>query len=62
MNGQQSRLTVAEFCEELQIARSTFYEWRAKGTGPRCAKLPNGELRIRRSEVEKWLDKLEEAA
>ena len=26
---------------ELQTAR-TFYEWRTKGTGPRCIKLPNG--------------------
>lgn len=61
MDQLRARLTVAEFCTELQIARSTFYEWRAKGIGPRCAKLPNGELRIRRSEVDKWLGKLEEA-
>lgn len=56
-------LTIADLCEELAIARSTFYDWRAKGRAPRCIKLPNGDLRIRRSEYEKWLsDREEEAA
>lgn len=53
-------LTVAEFCAELGIARSTFNDWRAKGTGPRCIKIPNGELRIRRTEFERWLSAREE--
>ena len=56
------RLTVAEVCAELRIARSTFYEWRAKGRAPRCIKLPNGDLRIRRAELERWLDAHEDAA
>jgi excisionase family DNA binding protein len=55
-------LTVADLCTELGISRSTFYEWRAKGTAPRCLKLPNGEIRIRRAELERWLDTREEAA
>ncbi|MFE7839610.1 helix-turn-helix transcriptional regulator [Streptomyces sp. NPDC057474] len=42
------KLTVDEVCDELQIARSTFYDWRQKGRGPRCIRLPNGSLRIRR--------------
>lgn len=57
-----THLTVVDFCTELGIARSTFYDWRAKGAGPRCIKLPNGELRIRRTEVATWLDNLEEVA
>jgi excisionase family DNA binding protein len=56
------RLTVAEVCAELRISRSTFYEWRAKGRAPRCTKLPNGEIRIRRTELDRWLDSHEEAA
>jgi excisionase family DNA binding protein len=56
------RLTIAQLCEELGISRSTFYEWRAKGRAPRCIKLPNGEIRIRRTEFERWLDSLEEVA
>jgi predicted DNA-binding transcriptional regulator AlpA len=46
----------------MGIARSTFYDWRAKGAGPRCIKLPNGELRIRRSEAASWLAALEDDA
>lgn len=53
-------LTVEQVCEDLGIARSTVYEWRAKGKLPRCIKLPNGELRIRRVDYERWLEELEE--
>ena len=38
------------------LARSTWEEWRTKGTGPKCIKLPNGQLRIRRAEYERWLN------
>jgi excisionase family DNA binding protein len=58
----EDRLTIAQLCNELGISRSTFYEWRAKGRAPRCIKLPNGEIRIRRAEFERWLDSLEEVA
>jgi excisionase family DNA binding protein len=58
----RARLTVQDVCAELGISRSTFYEWRAKGRGPRCIRLPNGELRIRREALERWLDSLESAA
>jgi predicted DNA-binding transcriptional regulator AlpA len=55
-------LTIADICAELQIARSTFYEWRRKGRGPRCLKLPNGDLRISRAEFDRWLAAHEDAA
>ncbi|WP_068920877.1 helix-turn-helix transcriptional regulator [Planobispora rosea] len=55
-------LTLAELCDELQISRSTFYDWRAKGRAPRCLKLPNGDLRIRRTDLDRWLSALEDAA
>jgi len=58
----QDRLAIAQLCKEPGISRSTFYEWRAKGRAPRCIKLPNGEIRIRRTEFERWLDSLEEVA
>lgn len=47
-------LTVAEVCAELKISRSTFYEWRAKGLAPECAKIPNGGLRISRDDLDAW--------
>jgi predicted DNA-binding transcriptional regulator AlpA len=58
----RQHLSIAALCEELEIARSTFYEWRAKKRAPRCIKLPNGEIRIRRIDLETWLDSCEEAA
>ena len=51
-----------EVCAELKVSRSTFYEWRVKGRAPRCMKLPNGELRVRRSEFDRWQAAREDAA
>ncbi|MGP3970947.1 helix-turn-helix transcriptional regulator [Streptomyces sp. 6N223] len=53
-------LTLSQVCEELQISQSTFYDWRQKGRAPRCIKLPNGALRVRRSDLETWLDDRED--
>lgn len=53
----RTMLTLAEVCAELQISRSTFYDWRAKGRAPRCVTLPNGKLRIRRADLETWIAK-----
>ncbi len=55
-------LTIADLCEELDISRSTFYDWRAKRKAPPCFKLPNGDLRIRRTDYENWIASLEEEA
>ncbi|GAA4935647.1 hypothetical protein GCM10023224_15520 [Streptomonospora halophila] len=60
-SGPRGWLTVDEICRELHISRSTFNTWRAKGRGPRCLKLPNGALRIRRVDLDRWLETLEEA-
>ncbi|MBT2210315.1 AlpA family transcriptional regulator [Actinomadura sp. NEAU-AAG7] len=56
------KLTLAQVCRELQISRSTFYDWRQKGRAPRCMTLPNGTLRVRRSELDRWLNSCEDAA
>jgi excisionase family DNA binding protein len=58
----RAKLTIIEVCAELHISRSTFYDWRAKGKAPRCIKLPNGEIRVRRSELDHWLAAREEVA
>ncbi|MCM2392012.1 helix-turn-helix transcriptional regulator [Streptomyces albipurpureus] len=54
------KLTVDEVCGELQISRSTFYDWRQKRRGPRCIRLPNGSIRVRRSDLENWLTDCED--
>jgi predicted DNA-binding transcriptional regulator AlpA len=52
-------LTVPEVLAELRVSRSTWFYWRQIGKGPRAIKLPNGELRIRRSALHEWLGELE---
>ncbi|MGO9081877.1 MAG: helix-turn-helix transcriptional regulator [Streptosporangiaceae bacterium] len=59
---ERDKLTIAEVCADFDISRRTFYEWRAKGRAPKCITLPNGSLRIRRSEYQRCLAAREEAA
>ncbi len=54
--GPNEKLTLAEVCAKLRIERSTFYDWRAKGRALRCSKLPNGELRILRRDLDEWFE------
>ena len=56
----RTHLTIADVCTELGIARSTFYDWRAAKKAPRCIKLPNGNIRVRRADLERWLKSLED--
>ncbi len=53
-------LTISEVIAELGIPRSTFYRWRQLRKGPRSIKLPNGGVRIRRSELDRWIASMED--
>lgn len=54
-------LTVEQVLEELGgVSRRTFYRWRELGRAPHGLKLPNGEIRIWRSEFSAWLASLRE--
>lgn len=53
-------LTVAQVSGLLKISRATFYRWRSIGKGPRCVKLPNGTIRVRRSSLDKFIVACEE--
>jgi predicted DNA-binding transcriptional regulator AlpA len=56
-------MTVRQVLDELGgVSRRTFYRWRELGYGPAAFKLPNGELRVWRSDFSTWLRQLEEAA
>jgi predicted DNA-binding transcriptional regulator AlpA len=49
-------LTVDQLLDELGgVSRRTFFRWRELGRAPHCIKLPNGELRVWRSELMTWL-------
>ncbi|MDU0256260.1 helix-turn-helix domain-containing protein [Streptomyces sp. PU10] len=56
-------MTVRQVLDELGgVSRRTFYRWRELGYGPAAFKLPNGELRVWRSDFNTWLRQLEDAA
>ena len=56
-------LTVDQVLDELSgVSRRTFYRWRELGRAPKGLKLPNGEIRIWRSELATWLSSLSEKA
>jgi predicted DNA-binding transcriptional regulator AlpA len=48
------KLTPGEVCAELKITRSMLYDWRAKSRAPPCSKLPNGEVRVTRRDLDTW--------
>ena len=49
-------LTVAQLLDELGgVSRRTFFRWRELGRAPRCLKLPDGQLPVRRSDLASWL-------
>lgn len=60
-------MTVDQILHELgeldrPLPRRTFYRWRELGSAPPALRLPNGELRVWRSEFDKWLTNLQERA
>jgi predicted DNA-binding transcriptional regulator AlpA len=56
-------MTVPQILSELgDVSRRTFYRWRELGIAPECLRLPNGELRVWRSEFRAWLEQLRDRA
>ncbi|MGG2461746.1 helix-turn-helix transcriptional regulator [Streptomyces sp. RGM 3693] len=53
-------LKLAAVLEEIEMSRAAFYRMRARGQAPRIYKLPSGELRIRRSDLDAWWAQQEE--
>ena len=60
-NQRDELLTVSQVLAVLgDVSRRTFYRWRETGKAPEAIRLPNGELRIWRSDLNAWLDRLRE--
>jgi hypothetical protein len=53
-------LTVDQVLAELHVPRRTWQRWRQLGVAPACLRLPNRELRVRRSVLTQWLNSREE--
>lgn len=57
---QTDKLKLPEVLDEIGVSRSSFYRMRALGKAPKCIKLPNGHLRIRRRDLDAWFTACEE--
>ncbi|NEC69337.1 helix-turn-helix domain-containing protein [Streptomyces sp. SID9727] len=55
-------LKLPEVLAELNMSRAAFYRMRARGLAPKLIKLPNHQVRVRRADLDAWLNKYEEAA
>jgi len=51
---RQPSLKLPEVLDEIGLSRSAFYRLRARGKAPRCVRLPNGQIRVRRSDLDAW--------
>lgn len=47
-------LKLPEVLDEIGMSRSAFYRMRARGKAPKCIRLPNGQIRVRRSDLDAW--------
>lgn len=54
-------LKLPEVLAEINMSRAAFYRMRARGQAPRLIKLPNGEFRVRRADLDDWLNGFEAA-
>ncbi|GHD84974.1 helix-turn-helix transcriptional regulator [Streptomyces naganishii] len=55
-------LKLAEVLEEIDMSRAAFYRMRARGQAPRLRKLPNGQLRVSRADLDAWWKRCEQHA
>lgn len=55
-------LKLPEVLEEIEMSRAAFYRMRARGMAPKLIKLPNGQLRCRRADLDAWWSWMEDAA
>ncbi|NJP78703.1 excisionase [Streptomyces sp. AA8] len=42
------------------MSRAAFHRMRARGKAPKCLKLPNGQIRVRRADLDAWFVQCEE--
>lgn len=54
MAPERTMLTLPEVLAEIRVSRAAFYRMRARGQAPALLKLPNGQLRCRRTDLDAW--------
>lgn len=55
-------LKLPEVLDELGMSRAAFYRMRARGLAPKLIKLPNHQVRVRRTDLDAWWAQYEESA
>ncbi|MFF8968693.1 helix-turn-helix transcriptional regulator [Streptomyces sp. NPDC014995] len=55
-------LKLPEVLQEIGMSRAAFYRMRARGQAPRLRKLPNGQLRVSRADLDAWWQRCGENA
>ena len=55
-------LKLPEVLDEIGMSRPAFYRMRARGKAPKLIKLPNGQIRCRRDDLDEWLNDCQQAA
>ncbi|WP_217234950.1 helix-turn-helix domain-containing protein [Streptomyces sp. AC555_RSS877] len=56
------KLKLPEVLAEIKMSRAAFYRMRARGQAPRIHKLPNGQLRVNRTDLDAWWERCEQHA
>ncbi|MFF9275008.1 helix-turn-helix transcriptional regulator [Streptomyces griseosporeus] len=55
-------LKLPEVLEEIGMSRAAFYRMRARGQAPKLRKLPNGQVRVSRADLDAWWENCTEHA
>ncbi|WP_340559515.1 helix-turn-helix transcriptional regulator [Streptomyces sp. GSL17-111] len=55
-------LKLPEVLDEIGMSRAAFYRMRARGQAPRLRKLPNGQIRVSRADLDAWWGQCDESA
>ncbi|MEW2133351.1 AlpA family phage regulatory protein [Streptomyces sp. NPDC005435] len=55
-------LKLPKVLTEIGMSRAAFYRMRARGQAPKLIKLPNGQLRCRRTDLDAWWSSFEDIA
>ncbi|AWE51834.1 helix-turn-helix transcriptional regulator [Streptomyces nigra] len=55
-------LKLPEVLEEIGMSRTAFYRMRARGQAPKLRKLPNGQVRVSRADLDAWWESCTEHA
>jgi predicted DNA-binding transcriptional regulator AlpA len=55
-------LKLSDVLEEIGMSRAAFYRMRARGQAPRLRKLPNGQIRVSRRDLDAWWERCEQHA